>query len=111
MEEIKFFYSELRLKLGQVDREKEILDTFGDMMKKYFPSLISFMRKIKLSRLEKIQKNKTKLDKQFEFLRGRLSNGFLNELIILDVLEDVQRKKVTEKALKFWKEVGYSLFS
>lgn len=104
MEEIKFFYSELRLKLGQVDREKEILDTFGDMMKKYFPSLISFMRKIKLSRLEKIQKNKTKLDKQFEFLRGRLSNGFLNELIILDVLEDVQRKKVTEKALKFWKE-------
>ncbi|XP_057370237.1 uncharacterized protein LOC130691326 isoform X2 [Daphnia carinata] len=104
MEEIKCFYSELRLKLGHAHREKEILDTFGDMMKKYFPSLISFMRKIKLSRLEKIQKNITKLDKQFEFLRSRLNNGFLNELIILDVLEDVQRKKVTDKALKFWKE-------
>ncbi|KAI9565849.1 hypothetical protein GHT06_009646 [Daphnia sinensis] len=104
MGEIRNFYSELRLKLGQVDREKEILDTFGVMMKKHFPSLISFMRKIKLSRLEKIQNNKAKLDKQFEFLRGWLSTGFLDELIILDVLEDVRRRKVTEKALKFWKE-------
>lgn len=107
MEEIKKFYSELRSKLGQIDRENEILDTFGEMMKKFFPSLISFLQKIKLSRLETIQKNKMKLEKQFDFLRFRLSNSLLNEPIILDLLEDVHRKKMTEKVLKFWNEVYF----
>jgi hypothetical protein len=109
MEEIKQFYLEMRLKSClTVDCEKEILDQFREMMKKHFPSLISFMQKIKLSRLERIQLNKMRLDKQFEFLRVRLNCGLVNELVVLDLLEDVQRKKVIESASKSLKEVCFN---
>ncbi|EFX69899.1 hypothetical protein DAPPUDRAFT_257836 [Daphnia pulex] len=105
MEEIKQFYLEMRLKSClKTDCEKEILDQFREIMKKHFPSLISFMQKIKLSRLERIQRNKMRLDKQFEFLRVRLNGGLVNELLVLDLLEDVQRKKIIESASKSLKE-------
>jgi hypothetical protein len=95
MEEIKQFYLEMRLKSClKVDCEKEILD--------------QFMQKIKLSRLERIQLNKMRLDKQFEFLRVRLNCGLVNELVVLDLLEDVQRKKVIESASKSLKEVCFN---
>ncbi len=108
MEEIKQFYLEMRLKSCKVDCEKEILDQFREMMKKHFPSLISFMQKIKLSRLERIQLNKMRLDKQFEFLRVRLNGGLVNELVVLDLLEDVQKKKIIESASKSLKEVCFN---
>lgn len=105
MEDIKQFYSGIRLKLCQIDHEKKILNQFGDMMKKHFPSLISFMQKIKLSKLERIQLNKMKLDKKYEFLRVRLNGGLVNELVVLELLETIQRKKIIESASKFLKEV------
>jgi hypothetical protein len=108
MEEIKLFYLEMRLKLCQVHHEKNILDQFRDMMKKHFPSLISFMQKIKLSRLERIQLNKMNIDKEYEFLRVRMNGGLVNELVVLNLLEDVQRKKIIESALKSLKDVCLS---
>lgn len=105
MEEIKKYYIELKLKLSQSHTEKEILAMFGVMIQKHFPALIAFLQQIKLSKLESIQVKKTKLEPPLEFVQLRLNCGLGNELVILNLLEEMQRKKVNEIASRFLKEV------
>lgn len=109
MEEIKQFYSEIRFKLGQTNHEKDILQTFGTMMNKHFPSLIAFMQRLKLSMLERIQLKKKEINTKLNFVHARLNSELLNEVVILNLWDDVQRKKIQEKALKFLKEVCHGL--
>ena len=108
--EIEKFYSEIRLKLFQANHENEIFDMFGAMMKKHFPSLIIFMQKLKLSMFERIQAKKTVLDTQLNFVRFHLNGGLLNEAVMLNILEDLHRKKNQEKALKLLSLVCLSLY-
>lgn len=104
-DQIKQHHSELRYKLSQPQHEKELLNLFGAMMLKHFPSLIKFLQNIKMSVLERIQMRKTVLDTPLEFVQNHLKDEILSELVILNLLEDMTKKRVSEAANRFLKEV------
>lgn len=104
-DEIKQHHTELRYKLSQPQHGKEILYVFGAMMLKHFPSLINLLQNIKLSVLEKIKMRKTMLDAPLEFVQNHLKDGILSELVLLNLLEDMTKKRVSETANRFLNEV------
>lgn len=104
MDEIKQCYTLIRMQLTH-NQENEILVMFGMLMQKHFPKIISLLRKIKQSVLERLQKKHLKLDSSLEFIKPRLSCGLGNELTVLNLLEDMHRRKVFLKAVEFLKEV------
>lgn len=104
MDEIMQCHILIRQQLSH-HQEKEILVTFGVIVQKHFPSLINFLWKLKLSVLERLQMKKIKLDSSLEFIKPRLSCRLGDELAILNLLEDMQRRKFHLKAVEFLKEV------
>jgi hypothetical protein len=99
LDETKQFYIGVRLKIGQVQQEKEILNLFQKMIQKHVPPVVFFLQNIKPSVLEKIKSKKIKLEgNHLDFVHVLLKSGPLTEVTILNLLEEVQREKIKRKA-------------
>lgn len=107
MDEIKLCHLDIRNKLSQPHLEKAILNTFEALMIKHFPSLIAFLQRVKLSILERIQLKRIVPDTSYEFILPHLNGGLGNEFVLLNLLEAMERKQITDTAIRFLKEVSH----
>lgn len=81
------------------------LKRFIGLMQKHFPTLITFLRKIKRSTLEKIQIKSINLHPSLHFVRSLLENGVEDEMSILHVLEEYQRQRLRQIGKKILNQV------
>jgi len=89
-------YEEIRANLSKDNPQQVVLKRFIGLMQRHFPTLITFLRKIKRSTLEKIQTKSVNLHPSLNFVRCLLENGVEDEMSILHVLEEYQRQRLRQ---------------
>lgn len=104
--EIKQFYSQLRSWLACEKSHKNILQTFDSSIKEHFPVLIKFMRRIKLSMLERMKAKNVAVPAHLEFLSETLAKATItDETTMFQFLDVLLERKVNSIGARFLKLV------